>query len=91
MKLAIMVRAWSRASVRGARRGSADVDPNWAPEEPILLAALIRTIYDLKFRLTANKGLNDNLKSVFYAYSGLSLLGAESSYGIPPLKRKKRR
>ena len=25
---------------------------NWAPKEPVLLAALIRTIYNLRFRLT---------------------------------------
>ena len=28
------------------------VDPNWAPKEPVLLAAPTRTIYNLKFRLT---------------------------------------
>jgi len=28
------------------------VDPNWAPKEPVLLAAPIRSIYNLKFLLT---------------------------------------
>ena len=39
-------------SKRRARILLVFVDPNWAPKEPVLLAALIRTIYNLKFWLT---------------------------------------
>ena len=37
---------------------AAIVDPNRAPKEPVLLAAPIRIIYSLKFRLTVMQSLN---------------------------------